>query len=424
MQLKNYKLITDFALGLIKTNMEQRRHEQQLPMQITTAPKGNGKVRAPTEAQRLQNRVYASGLQRMTTKTTNTSVRFPAGTSKRKTQAGLRRRRGGGAIGNTSLLPTRRQLGREDDNFGSLVFTSVPSAPFGIKPSRPRPRDNNPIQQAVGPRTRSLLKVEDAVVPQQQQQQKQRSEEQQSILLSEDELMKRELQYSEREGDQAREFEEAAEQEEQNMYDLDGDGELDEWEQAEMEEAQVRRFHMEQREKEETQRLHSLLLNPPADSLFEKLRSDSKWDLTKLKDNGFLYLAARPTNVASSHPNSFDLMIMSHRKIKETDPRVFFVLSKDGVTMYTYDVPDYKKEQQARKPQPLHTLSAPEVEYMTLDDFEQAYEYHKHIMKIPFFRLYRKWKSLRTWRSAVRGRKMRSVRASLGKKLFLLDPVL
>ena len=341
-------------------------------------------------------------------------------TAKNERRSGLRRKRGGGLVsGRQSLLPAARPEGKfgsgGENSASSVVFSKAqPSAPFGIKPSRPRDHNTTQQQQAVGPRTRSLLKVQAGEQPDQQGGQAQTQTQAQTQAQAQAAVQ----------GTDAEQqmFQAMHEFQQDNNYD-DSAEPLSDWQLMDQEE-QLRLFQMEQREKDEQQKLHPLLLHPPPDSLFEKLSRDPKWNLQSLQDNGFIYLAARPSEVASVHPNSFDLVIMSHRKIKETDPRVFFVLSKDGVTMYTYDVPEYKLQQQARKPQPLHMISTPDVEYMTLDDFEQAYEYHKHIVQIPFFRLYRKWKSLRTWRSAVRGKKMRAVRTSLKKKLFLLDPVL
>ena len=446
--------------------------EQRQQLHSETNAKGSSECRPPTEA--LHARVYAAGLQQMTTKThvglrhtaqnknTKRTLKTTTTTTKmpNKKRGGLRRKRGGGAVGSgpSSLLPTRNPntIGREGGNIASVVFTRAPSAPFGIRPSRPR--DHNKTQQVVGPRTRSLLKVGDQQQQQQQQQMQQQQQQQQQQQTNEVQFQqdnenennqqdsefynnnnnnynnqnqnneyRREEDFNERDREREREMNgEMNGENNQMMY--DDQQEISEWEMMN-EEEQLRQFHLERQEQEDKQRLHPLLLDPPPDSLFEKLSQDPKWDLQQLQDNGFLYLCARPSKVATSHPVSFDFMIMSHRKIKETDAPVYFVLSKDGVTMYTYDIPNYKMQQRTNnnttnKPQPLHTMSAPEVEYMTLEHFEQAYEYHKHIMKIPFFRLYRKWKSLRTWRSAVRGRKMRSIRTSLQKRLFLLDPVL
>ena len=420
----------------------------------------SSKVREPTPAPAaatLHSRVYAAGLQRMTTSTIGFNLRDRRlNTNKEKKKdfteqprngsGGLRRNRGGGVVvrksaRSSSLLPAqegssnRNNFGRDD--MSNVVFTQAPSTMFGIaKPARPTRPSNNlqkfKQQLAVGPRTRSLLKVQD---PEQRQhhhqhqqhlhsinqrqntpmQKEEEDEKELLIMLLQEEGIVIEPQLNDVEDDENYDNEtEYTEQETPPNWQL----------MEEQEEEKIRHFQMEQRDKEERNKLHALLRSPPVGSLFEKLRKDPKWDLLRLQNNGFLYLCKRPNQSISEFPDQFDLVIMSHRQIRETDPPFFFVLSKDGVTMYTYEIPDYRMQEQQRKPQPLHTLSEPEVEYMTLDHFEQAYSYHRHITKIPFFRLYRKWKSLRTWRGAVRGKKIRSIRLALKKRLFLLDPVL
>ncbi len=307
-----------------------------------------------------------------------------------------------------------------------------------------------------------------------------------------------------------------------------------------MDEAEQYRAHqLAAYEKEQREALHPLLRDPPPGSLFARLSLDPHWDLRRLEQDGFLYLAMRPPRtvdvevdegvddnnhndqaaggpgdeadtdadaaaaasggqgwrakqqrerrvalgrggrrrrknvvtkvIATSDP--FDLVIMSHRAVKEAKPRRFFVLSKVGVTMYTYDTlnahagssasangrsPRSRKAMEkkpafvtASSPRssssssssasssgrgPIATadtssttivgVGTPEVEYMTLEHFEQGYSYHSKIMEIPFFRLYRKWKSLRTWRTIVKRRKMRTAKRLLRRRLFLLDPVL
>ena len=406
----------------------------------------SAQVREPAPAVTLHSRVYAAGLQRMTTQTTTATLQKHRSTGEstastttttttthqkmyskqeqRRRTGNLRRKRGNPAT-NTSLLPTP-QPGFGRHKMSSAVNAQAPSTMFGVlKPARPsRPTHQaarkTQHQPVVGPRTRSLLTVredlqqQDTQPPPQPPPQPPQPTPPPSHSATTPEFQSM---YGDEEGDYNNGNGNAY------YHNQEGGDAPPDWQQMD-EEEQVRQFQMEQRHQQEKEKLHPLLLSPPIGSLFEKLQTDPKWNLPLLQNNGFLYLCKRVSKSESEFPNEFDLVIMSHRKIKETDPPVFFVLSKDGVTMYTYDVPDYKMQEQQRKPQPLHTLSAPEVEYMTLEHFEQAYSYHKHIMKIPFFRLYRKWKSLTTWRSAVRGKKIRSVRSSLKKRLFILDPVL
>jgi len=64
-----------------------------------------------------------------------------------------------------------------------------------------------------------------------------------------------------------------------------------------------------------------------------------------------------------------------------------------------------------------------EVDYLPLEHWVQEYQYHRKLLHIPVFALFRKWRAFRVWRSNVRYKKINQCRRSLQEHLFILNEV-
>ncbi|XP_016084420.1 dynein heavy chain 6, axonemal [Sinocyclocheilus grahami] len=62
-----------------------------------------------------------------------------------------------------------------------------------------------------------------------------------------------------------------------------------------------------------------------------------------------------------------------------------------------------------------------EVDCLPLERWEQEYQYHRKLLRIPAFALFRKWKAFRVWRTNVRYKKISKCRRSLQERLFILN---
>ncbi|KTF76183.1 hypothetical protein cypCar_00047511 [Cyprinus carpio] len=62
-----------------------------------------------------------------------------------------------------------------------------------------------------------------------------------------------------------------------------------------------------------------------------------------------------------------------------------------------------------------------EVDCLPLERWEQEYQYHRKLLRIPVFALFRKWKAFRVWRTNVRYKKISKCRRSLQEHLFILN---
>lgn len=70
----------------------------------------------------------------------------------------------------------------------------------------------------------------------------------------------------------------------------------------------------------------------------------------------------------------------------------------------------------------IHTYNG-EVEYLELERWEQEYVYHRALIKITIFAIFRKWKSFNVWRKNVRCKTINSCRRALQKNLFIVNAV-
>lgn len=64
-----------------------------------------------------------------------------------------------------------------------------------------------------------------------------------------------------------------------------------------------------------------------------------------------------------------------------------------------------------------------EVDCLPLERWEQEYQYHRKLLRIPVFSLFRKWKAFSVWRTNVRYKKISKCRRSLQEHLFILNEV-
>lgn len=64
-----------------------------------------------------------------------------------------------------------------------------------------------------------------------------------------------------------------------------------------------------------------------------------------------------------------------------------------------------------------------EVDYLPLERWEQEYQFHRKLLCIPVFFLFRKWKAFRVWRANVRNKKISKCIRSLQEHLFILNEV-
>ncbi|KAL1282482.1 hypothetical protein QQF64_001285, partial [Cirrhinus molitorella] len=62
-----------------------------------------------------------------------------------------------------------------------------------------------------------------------------------------------------------------------------------------------------------------------------------------------------------------------------------------------------------------------EVDCLPLERWEQEYQYHRKLLRIPVFALFRKWKAFRVWCTNVRYKKTSKCRRSLQENLFILN---
>ncbi|XP_056004113.1 dynein axonemal heavy chain 6-like isoform X1 [Ostrea edulis] len=114
---------------------------------------------------------------------------------------------------------------------------------------------------------------------------------------------------------------------------------------------------------------------------------------------GFLYLSPNvPKSSVKYH--YYNLKVVSHENISKTD---HCTISQQGVTRIRND---------------------DETEFVTLDRWEQEYNYFKKIIKIKTFALFRKWKAFNVWRKNVRTKKITECTKALNENLFIVNPSL
>ncbi|XP_026528650.1 dynein heavy chain 6, axonemal-like [Notechis scutatus] len=113
---------------------------------------------------------------------------------------------------------------------------------------------------------------------------------------------------------------------------------------------------------------------------------------------GFLYMTPAVPK-SSIEYDTYNLKIVSYDCINKND---YYTISPQAV---------------------IHTYNG-EVEYLELERWEQEYVYHRALVKITIFAIFRKWKSFNVWRKNVRCKKINSCRRALQKNLFIVNACL
>ncbi|XP_026568450.1 dynein heavy chain 6, axonemal-like [Pseudonaja textilis] len=116
------------------------------------------------------------------------------------------------------------------------------------------------------------------------------------------------------------------------------------------------------------------------------------------KNLGFLYMTPAVPK-SSIEYDTYNLKIVSYDCINKND---YYTISPQAV---------------------IHTYNG-EVEYLELERWEQEYVYHRALVKITIFAIFRKWKSFNVWRKNVRCKKINSCRRALQKNLFIVNACL
>ncbi|KAA8595375.1 hypothetical protein FQN60_012510 [Etheostoma spectabile] len=108
-------------------------------------------------------------------------------------------------------------------------------------------------------------------------------------------------------------------------------------------------------------------------------------------------------------------------------PKRPFSLKSDGqlddpskVIVYNYSKDDYLMISH----EGVVSVYEEEYDFITRERWEEEYEYHCKLIRIPFFALFKKWKPFYVWRTKVRSKKIHLTRESLQNRLFFVSQVL
>uniref|UniRef100_UPI00398F6457 dynein axonemal heavy chain 6 isoform X2 n=1 Tax=Pristiophorus japonicus TaxID=55135 RepID=UPI00398F6457 len=119
--------------------------------------------------------------------------------------------------------------------------------------------------------------------------------------------------------------------------------------------------------------------------------------IRKNKHLGFLYMNYSAPKYSIKY-DFYNLSVVAYEDINEND---YYTISQNGV---------------------LH-MNNEDIDFIELDRWEQEYLYHKKLIQIPVFSLFRKWKAFMVWRKNVRSKKINSCRRALQDNLFIVNPV-
>ncbi|TDH16419.1 hypothetical protein EPR50_G00020980 [Perca flavescens] len=87
------------------------------------------------------------------------------------------------------------------------------------------------------------------------------------------------------------------------------------------------------------------------------------------------------------------------------------------VKLYKYSKDDYLMISQGG----VISVYEEEYDFITRERWEEEYEYHCKLIRIPFFALFKKWKPFYVWRTKVRNKKIHLTRESLQNRLFFVS---
>ncbi|XP_039708452.1 dynein axonemal heavy chain 6 [Pteropus medius] len=110
---------------------------------------------------------------------------------------------------------------------------------------------------------------------------------------------------------------------------------------------------------------------------------------------GFLYMIPAVPK-SSIEYDTYNLKVVSYENINKND---YYTISKNAITHIYND----------------------DIEFIEIDRWEQEYLYHRELIKIPIFSLFRKWKAFNVWKKNVRSKKISGCRKSLQNNLFIVN---
>ncbi|KAI4873222.1 hypothetical protein NFI96_025127 [Prochilodus magdalenae] len=112
-------------------------------------------------------------------------------------------------------------------------------------------------------------------------------------------------------------------------------------------------------------------------------------------DLGFLYMTSAAPKSSIKY-DAYKLKIVTYENINRSD---YYTISSQGVTHYCEG----------------------QVDFLPLERWEQEYRYHRRLLRIPAFALFRKWKAFRVWRTNVRSKTINKCKRSLQERLFVIN---
>ncbi|KAF6321024.1 dynein axonemal heavy chain 6 [Rhinolophus ferrumequinum] len=110
---------------------------------------------------------------------------------------------------------------------------------------------------------------------------------------------------------------------------------------------------------------------------------------------GFLYMIPAVPRSSIDY-DIYNLKVVNYDNINKND---YYTISKKAITHIYND----------------------NIEFIEIDRWEQEYLYHRELIKIPVFSLFRKWKAFNVWKKNVRSKKINGCRKSLQKNLFIVN---
>nr|XP_019611948.1 PREDICTED: dynein heavy chain 6, axonemal [Rhinolophus sinicus] len=110
---------------------------------------------------------------------------------------------------------------------------------------------------------------------------------------------------------------------------------------------------------------------------------------------GFLYMIPAVPRSSIDY-DRYNLKVVNYENINKND---YYTISKKAITHIYND----------------------NIEFIEIDRWEQEYLYHRELIKIPIFSLFRKWKAFNVWKKNVRSKKINGCRKSLQKNLFIVN---
>ena len=108
-----------------------------------------------------------------------------------------------------------------------------------------------------------------------------------------------------------------------------------------------------------------------------------------------------------------------------TPPKRPFSIKSTGIMdTHTNVVYEYSKEDILMiSPKGVVTIYENKVDFITTERWEEEYNYHCKLIRIPFFIRFNLWKPFYVWHSKVQAKKIHSVKESLQRRLCIVNEV-